>query len=192
MRDSDLTAESFDLFLNWLSPDRERAGWEHEAIRRRLIAFFDCRRCAASEDLADETINRVIRQIHSLADSYAGDPARYFYAVAHYVHLEYIRKQVKRDGGPLSDAIPTPAEEEGEEKEQRLACLGQCLQKLAPDEREIALRYYQEDKQAKIDHRRRLAERFGYSVNAMRIKMHRLRGELYHCITSCLQRETKW
>jgi DNA-directed RNA polymerase specialized sigma24 family protein len=193
MRERDLTAESFDIFLNWLNPDREQAAWKHEAIRRRLIAFFDCRGCADAEGLADETINRVIKQITSLTTKFEGEPARYFYGVAHYVHLEYLERHVKRDGGPLTEAMRAPAfSTQDDERELRLACLDRCLQKLQPEEREMITEYYLEDKQAKIDHRRRLAERFGYSVNALRIKAHRLRGELYDCIMDCLRRQPKF
>ena len=158
-----------------------------------MIAFFDCRGCADAEGLADETINRVIRQITSLTSKFDGEPARYFYGVAHYVHLEYLEKHVKRDGGPLTEAMPAPVvSAQAEEKELKLACLDRCLQKLQPDEREMVTEYYREDKQAKIDRRKWLAERFGYSVNALRIKVHRLRGELYGCITTCVRRETKF
>ncbi|MCG3159429.1 MAG: hypothetical protein JMDDDDMK_00418 [Acidobacteria bacterium] len=189
MSESHLTAESFELFLSWLSADREQAGLEHEAIRRRLIAFFDCRKCAASEDLADETINRVIRQIHSLTATFDGEPARYFYTIAHYVYLEYLKKQVKRDGGPVPETLAAAGEEK--EKEVKFDCLDRCLQKLAPEDRELVIQYYQEDKQAKIDRRKALAEKFGYSPNALRIRMHRLRAELYGCVLDCLGRQDK-
>lgn len=36
MTDWELTEESFNLFLSWLSKDRDVAGKKHEDIRRRL------------------------------------------------------------------------------------------------------------------------------------------------------------
>jgi len=78
--------------LDWLDTDRERAGSKYEAIRLRLIKIFTCRGCQAAEELADETINRVIARIVEIANGYQGDPALYFYGVAQKVFLEDARK----------------------------------------------------------------------------------------------------
>jgi hypothetical protein len=48
------------------------------------------------------------------------------------------------------------------------------------------LQYYQEEKRAKIEHRKRLAERLGIELNALRIRAYRIRAELYECIRLCL------
>jgi hypothetical protein len=55
-----LTREKFSSFLEWLSPDMDRAGEEYERLRFRLCTFFSRRKCSFADDLADETINRVI------------------------------------------------------------------------------------------------------------------------------------
>lgn len=186
MRDWELTAESFELFLTWLDTDREQAAHQYEAIRRRLIVFFDCRGCADSEGLADETINRVIRQTPELRETFTGDPIHRLYGVAHYLHLEYLTKRVKTDGGAVPDAArELNAEEHAAEKELRSRCLDKCLLKLAPDERSLVIQYYRESKQAKIDHRKWLAQQWGLSASTLRTRMNRLRQQLRECITSC-------
>jgi RNA polymerase sigma factor (sigma-70 family) len=193
MKGWELTGEEFDRFLGWLGPDREQAARRYEAIHRRLIVFFDFRRCANPEDLADETINRIIRRIADLNHSAGNDPILLFYKVAHYVHLDYLKTRVKRDAGPPSEDAPDPLQsgrsEEVEEKESRQRCLDSCLQKLAPDKRDLIIQYYQQDRQAKINHRKSLAEQFGYTANALRIQLHRLRAELHDCIVACLKQE---
>src|SRR5262245_4973774 len=68
-KDWELTKEDFDRFLTWLHPDREQAGQKYEEIRRRLVIIFNARRCPEAEDLADETINRVIRRAQKMADT---------------------------------------------------------------------------------------------------------------------------
>lgn len=143
MKDWVITSEAFELFLAWLAPDREEAGQKYEALRRRLIVFFECRGCIAAEELADETINRVIRRLPDIRDNYAGDPARYFYGVARYVHLE----QSERDGRsePLPDILPEIADKSGELKgreERALSCLEACLGRLSADDRQLVIRYY--------------------------------------------------
>src|SRR5215207_6031462 len=92
----DWEGENFEHLLEWLDPDRERAGARYEEIRRALIKIFTTRGCAEPEDLADETITRVCRKVRTIAPTYVGDPANYFYGVAKNVHLEYLRRMRRR------------------------------------------------------------------------------------------------
>jgi RNA polymerase sigma factor (sigma-70 family) len=173
-----LSQEVFDTFLDWLSVDREQAGKKYEEIRRKLIKLFTCRGCTVAEDLADETINRVTKKVHEIKDTYVGDPANYFYGVAHNVHLEYLRKR--------AEAVPPPPPQPSDDIEQEYECLEQCMQTLPPQNRELVLQYYQEEKRAKIDHRRKLAHNLGIELNALRIRAHRIRASLQDCMRQCL------
>lgn len=175
----DLTQEAFDRLLAWLDRDRDRAGYRYEEIRSRLIKIFVCRGCAEPEELADETINRVARKIHEISDNYVGDPALYFYGVAQMVHREHLRK--KRDPLPL----PSPSALE-QEVERRYECLEECMERLSSISRELILAYYGEEKQAKIDRRRELAEQLGIGANALWIRAHRIRESLRECVSKCL------
>ncbi len=136
LQDWELTREALDRFLDWLDADREQAGRKYEAIRRGLIALFNCRGCSAAEDLADETINRSIRQLSSIEDSYEGDPAKYIHGIARFVALEYFNRQVKRYGGPAPEDLPDPSRtggpDEEDEREALSRCLRRCLEKLTP------------------------------------------------------------
>lgn len=170
---------SFELLLGWLNPDRELAAAKYEEIRRRLITIFTCRACAEAEDLADETFDRVMRRVPEISGSYVGDPALYFYGVAQKIHLEYLRKKKR----PLPPAPPRPAEEE---PEPAFECLEGCMQKLPPNERELLLQYYREEKRAKIEHRKRLAESLGIGLNALRIRACRIRAVIQKCVQDCL------
>jgi RNA polymerase sigma factor (sigma-70 family) len=189
LQDWELTREAFDRFLDWLDADREQAGRKYEAIRRGLIALFNCRGCSAAEDLADETINRSIRQLSSIEDSYEGDPAKYIHGIARYVALEYFNRQVKRYGGAAPEDLPDPSRpggpDEEDEREALSRCLRRCLKKLTPEKRKMFILYYREGNRLNLDHRRSLAEQFGCSINALRIQMHRLNEELRFCITDC-------
>jgi DNA-directed RNA polymerase specialized sigma24 family protein len=180
-KDWALTQEAFDKMLAWLDPDRDRAGQRYEEIRLRLIKIFICRGCQEAETLADETINRVTRKAETLIADYTGDPALYFYGVAHKVHLEYLRRK------PPVMPPPAAATANVEETEQEYACLDHCMQRLTPDNRELVLEYYQEEKQAKINHRRLLAEKLGIALNALRIRAYRIRAALLECVQDCLE-----
>ncbi len=190
VKDWELTAEAFERFLGWLDADREQAGRKYEAIRRGLMALFNCRGCSAAEDLADETINRAIRQLPSIEDSYEGDPAHYLHGIARFVALEYFNRRLKRDGGPPSEDLPDPSHpDEDSEKEAISGCLRRCLEKLKPEKRKMFILYYREGNQLNLDHRKSLADRFGCTLNALRIQMHRLSEELRLCIADCRGRQ---
>jgi len=174
-----LTQENFDGLLAWLDTDRDSAGKRYEAIRLRLIKIFTCRGCCEADDLADETINRVTAKLGDIAGTYVGDPALYFYGVAQRVHLEYLRKS-RLPEVPLA---PTPANN----IEEEYACLEQCMEQLPQENRTLVLEYYQEEKRAKIDHRRKLAEELGIALNALRIRAHRIRSQLQRCVQTCIE-----
>ena len=190
-KDWELTQEAFDTLLDWLDPDREHAGRKYEAIRLRLIKIFICRACPEAEFLADETINRVTAKVEKISESYVGDSALYFYAVAQKVHLEYLRKS-RQTPTPVeftADTLSTPSVSLVEDSEPVYRCLESCLERLPPESRELVERYYQQEKQAKIDDHKLLATELGIGVNALRIRAHRIRQALRQCVRDCLDDE---
>jgi DNA-directed RNA polymerase specialized sigma24 family protein len=174
-----LTQESFDQLLAWLDSDRERAGEKYEHIRRCLIKIFTCRSCQDAEALADTTINRVTLKVPQIIKEYVGDPALYFYGVAQKVFLESLRE-------PRPVVAPTPAAAPTEETEREFECLERCMERLTANNRSLVLEYYQNEKRAKIDHRKEMAERFGIAPNALRIRAHRIRVSLQRCMQECM------
>jgi len=188
-----LTQDAFDTLLGWLDPERERAGTKYEAIRTRLIKIFTCRSCPEAELLADETINRVTSKVEEISPGYVGDPSLYFYAVAQKVHLEYIRK-VHTQQSPISvetadNLLSKPPVSPVEDFEPEYRCLELCLERLPQENRQLVERYYQQEKQAKIDHRKLLATELGIALNALRIRAHRIRLGLRQCVRDCLEQE---
>ena len=176
MRSShEITEAEFNSLLRWLDQDDERAGERYEAIRRHLIQVFINRGCPEAEDLADETINRVAKKLKdaNLADTYEGDPARYFYGVAKNVLLEAQRK-----------ARPRPAKlaEPDLTLDPYLEALDRCLSKLTVEDRELILSYYEERKQEKINSRKALLSRLSLNPGALRARTHRIRAKLEKCV----------
>jgi len=180
----------FDSLLGWLDEDRDRAGRKYETVRLRLIKIFNCRGCSDAEELADETINRVIARIDEIAEHYKGEPLAYFYGVSHKVHLEYLRKtklrQTEAAGDDVKD-VAVPFVMSADEVDTDYECLERCLEHLPEDNRKLVLDYYQHERQAKIDHRKQLAAQMGIAVNALRIRAHRIRVALEECVHNCVQ-----
>ena len=187
----DLTQEAFDTLLDWLDADRERAGSKYEAIRFRLIKIFTCRGCLEPEELADETINRVSAKVTEVASSYSGDPALFFYGVAQKIHLEYLRKIQKKQTelSVESYQLKVPTITLQDDIEPEYECLEQCLEHLPNDNRKLVVQYYQQEKHAKIEHRKVLATELGIAVNALRIRAHRIRLALQQCMHKCLEQQ---
>jgi len=176
-----LSQEVFDALLAWLAPNRDQAGQKYEEIRQRLIRIFTARACNEAEDLADETINRVASKLPQIGDAYSGDRALYFYAVANNVHLEFLRRKPPPAVVVLSD--------DSLEAEKRFRCLETCLENLSADNRELVIQYYQDEKLARINQRKILAQRLGVAPNALRIRACRIRASLLKCVEKCLGKE---
>ena len=188
-----VTQDALEALLDWLDADRDRAGRKYEAIRLRLIKIFTCRRCHQAEELADETINRVMAKVVEIASAYRGDPALYFYGVSQKVLLEYSRKtrgpQAPVSVDSASVTLCAPAFVLAEDIEAEYNCLEQCLERLPTENRDLVLQYYQQEKQAKINQRKVLAAELGIAVNALRLRAHRIRLILQRCVLECLEQQ---
>jgi DNA-directed RNA polymerase specialized sigma24 family protein len=179
-----LTQEGFDQLLAQLDNDRQQAGTKYEALRRRLVKLFEWRGCSFPEDLADDTINRVARNLE--AGEKVRDLAAYCAGVARLVFLESLRTRQQEQevlrAVPGSSGIPT------DESDQRAECLERCLRELPQESSNLIVQYYHEDKHARIEARQDLATRLGIPLNALRIRAHRIRARLEGCVEECVRR----
>lgn len=172
MSDS-LTSQAWEALLARLGSPAE-----YETTRRKLVRFFDWRGALGSEDLADIVMDRVARKLAQ--GEQIVELSAYFYSVAKLVLLEGARRQA-RVGGEMPEQLAAP---EGP-RDGLSECFAQCLSRQPADVRRLILDYYEEDKSAKVDHRKVLAERLGIQVNALRIRVCRIRAELEQCIRRC-------
>jgi DNA-directed RNA polymerase specialized sigma24 family protein len=182
-----LTQEAFDKLLAAFDADRENAGKKYLELRGNLIRLFEWRGCPFPEDHADETVNRVARKISE--GETIREPAQYAIGVARLLLLE-IRKQQARQQSAFGElAYTATAVYEFEELDPRVECLERCLQSLSRENRELILHYYQGEKGAKIENRKRLTDRFKVPINTLRMRALRLREKLQSCVENCLQKK---
>jgi len=135
-----------------------------------------------AEDLADETINRVMKKLPEIRDTYVGEPARYFHGVARYIIREMMRrKEIAVEEVPV---VTTEAEVHSDEYD----CLLKCLRFLPSDRRELILDYYIYNGRDKIAQHRRMASELGITEGALRGRAHQVRGNLEKCIQQCIDR----
>lgn len=188
-----LTKKAYDQLLACFSADEAEASKQLLIAYLKLVRFFEWHGCDSPDICADKTIDRAARRIDEgeRIDNLMG----YLNGIANYVLME-ARKEQERAPLPLDPtdrhAFESPAEDE--EREARLRCLDACLEKLQAEDRAVILGYYQEEKRAKINFRKQMADRLGVGLNALRIRAYRIRTRLEECVIECLgqsQRELK-
>jgi hypothetical protein len=70
-------------------------------------------------------------------------------------------------------------------KEKLYDCLERCLGTLRPEDHELILDYYRGEQRAKIERRSKLAASIGVTMNALSIRVCRIRGKLETCVGIC-------
>ncbi len=175
----EVTREKFVTFLEWLSPETDQAGEEYERLRFRLCTFFGQRRCGFADELADETINRVILKV---SEERVESKIAYCYGVARNVYREWLRKQrTHLDIDDVTIAAKLP-----EEQNFSSECLDKCLGELPPETRTLLLDYFSEAKLAKIKLHQRISESLKTSQTALRMRVMRSKQKLKVCVQECM------
>lgn len=135
-----------------------------------------------AEDLADETINRVMKRLPEIRDTYVGDPVRYFHGVSRFIIREMLRrKEVAVEVVPVAPPEPDDHSDEYD-------CMIKCLRFLPVDKSELILDYYIYDGRDKIVQHQRMAAELGVSEGALRGRAHHIRGNLEKCIHECIEK----
>jgi DNA-directed RNA polymerase specialized sigma24 family protein len=183
-----LTREAFDKLLAALSPNAEQAAAQYEALRSRLIRFFEWRCVPLADDRVDEVFNRVARKIDT--GQQINNVAAYAYRVAYLVFLETLKEPELIDIDQQTvQGLTSEPQFDDSRHEMRQRCFDSCLQSLTNKNRTLILIYYEEERGAKIEQRKKLADQLKITLDALRIRTHRIRKRLEECITSCLRPE---
>ena len=180
-----ITKELFDALLEWLDPDRDKAGQRYEAIRAGLVRMFVSKGISDAGHSADETMDRVMKRLPEIRETYVGDPAKYFHGVARNLIREAMRgKEV------ATEVLPEHLSKEPDLSETS-ECLSKCLKLLPLDKRELILDYHLYHGHAKIEHHRQMAGELAISEGALRTRAHHLRVSLEKCVLQCIDRHGK-
>jgi DNA-directed RNA polymerase specialized sigma24 family protein len=180
-----LTPEAFGKFLRWLSRDDAVAVEAYQSIRRKLVRYFTLKGCEDPDELFDETIDIVIGKIE--AGEQVLRPIAYCYGVAKNVWRQDMRRLKSVS---IQEDLASPEHQEPEASEQELQCLECCVNQLSPSDRDVVTRYHRSQGSEKIATRKMLADGFG-GLNALRVKMCRIRKDLRLCVVDCLKRSVE-
>jgi DNA-directed RNA polymerase specialized sigma24 family protein len=174
-----LSREALERLLRRIGPDREAAAREYDALRMRLVDFFEARQAPSSEALADEAMDRVARKLEEGAT--IQNLRAYLYGVARLVWLEAEKHRAQERGAlrelrALHDRQPT------EVLEARVQCLERCLRALPEESRKLIVAYYEGAGSSHFDRRKLLAAQLGISYTTLKTRAHRIRARLEECL----------
>lgn len=161
-----------------------------ESLRAKLTIFFEIRHCIDPEELADETMQRVVLKICQGTE--VSNLIGYSYGVAKNILKEnrrresvkqaYVDSQKYRAGSdPIDD------EADAQMRERRLKCMEDCLARLKEQGRSLLSEYYKFKGQAKLVHRKQMAEDLNISREALSLRVFHLRQKVKRCVHECLQ-----
>ncbi|HEY0782834.1 MAG TPA: hypothetical protein VGE98_10285 [Thermoanaerobaculia bacterium] len=176
-----------DALLARLDDDRERAAERYLELHRQLVRLFEWRRLEPADELADETLNRAGRRFAEGVELRSEEPFPYLRGIAFLIFKEEVRRRA-REQAALQDGPWPPggraAPVDDTDEERRLDCLDLCLSELPEEQRRLLLRYHADGDRIRI--RRKLSRELDLPLNALRIRVHRLRRKLEVCLRSCL------
>jgi DNA-directed RNA polymerase specialized sigma24 family protein len=171
-------AQAWQLLLGSLDREPSRAAARYEQLRRRLIGLFQRHGVARAEDHADATFDRAAMCL-ARGVVVRGDVSAFVIGVARHIAFEAVRSARREhlfDPSDPASAIALPPAESDDE--DQLASLARCLDTLPPSTRALLLRYDEGAGTERIAHRKALASELGIPLNALRIRVHRLRARL--------------
>jgi DNA-directed RNA polymerase specialized sigma24 family protein len=186
------TTEAFEKLLASFSQDRDEAARSYELARSKLIRYFERRAIVSSERYADEALDRAMRRIDE--GKTISNLMAYLYKIASNIVFEILKEQEMMR--QAVNALPTSISSStiDNDNDPRQDCFDECLERLREKERTLILDYYQEEGHAKIENHKEMAARMGIPLNALRIRVHRIRVRLETDVkrtwSSLAQRET--
>ncbi|HUL72951.1 MAG TPA: hypothetical protein VLT86_07605 [Vicinamibacterales bacterium] len=189
---------AYTKLLTFLDADPQRAAPKFDEVSRRLLKLFAWRDCAPPETYARRTIDRVAKRLSEGNDRHVSEPFQYFYGIAMNVIKEAGPPPSLADPAPASsDATaptdasapavpPAPNPEVVAAARKKLDCVQTCLGELLPKHRALLLDYHRSA--MNLDTYDALAQTQGIPFNALRLRVHRLRGSVERSVTRCLAR----
>ncbi len=155
------------------SPALARGGYTE--LHSRLVRQFEWRGCPAPEDAADETLDRAMRKIEQ--GVHIPDVRPFIWGIANNVLKEY--KKRHRRQVPLELVFTQRFAVQDVPDNVFNECFAACFERLPSGARSQLLEYVESKDRAS------LASRYGSTLNALRIRISRLREKLRECASEC-------
>jgi len=170
----------WERLLTFLSAghDGDR-GAAYEAVRERLVRFFRAKGATSSEELADNTFERVARKLASDERLLDVSPA-YVFGVARLIWRESLRRERTHRRGVerLSHVCDDDGTDTEASLDENMRVWKRLLDELAPADKHLLCAYYEGSGQPRIDRRQEMVRDLGIKPGLLRARVHRLRLQL--------------
>jgi DNA-directed RNA polymerase specialized sigma24 family protein len=176
-----ITKDSFEALLEWLDPDRDEAALRFEQIRGGLVRMFASKGLMDAEFYADQTVDRVIKRLPEIRETYTDEPVKYFHGVARFILLEAARRREIP-----TDILPECLPRVGAVDTELAGCLRKCLKSLPKEKHALIHDYHVYDGHEKIDSHREMADELSITIGALRTRAHHVRATLEACVRKCM------
>jgi RNA polymerase sigma factor (sigma-70 family) len=177
----DSEQQAFEELFRTLEPEAESVAAGFERCRRKLVKFFIWRHCMDADELADETISRLLKRAETQIS--ADKPYSFVYGIAANVFREYSRRRKERgEVASIDEILEIPDHSRSEADD----CQQHCLDRLPEDKRQLLLRYYVENISCED-----IAKERQKTINALRLKIFRIKESLRRCCEKCRNRSRK-
>jgi RNA polymerase sigma-70 factor (ECF subfamily) len=146
--------------------------------RLRLFAFRKLHDSAAAEDVAQETLRRVLEACRTgRVENPSALPA-FVFQTAQHICLQHFRSIGREGRALLRLSSEEPPQQETHPLsaligDERRAAVRQALGQLSVDDRELLRQVYYEETESSV-----LAQRLGLTLGALRVRKHRVLGRL--------------
>lgn len=185
MADS-LNPTAWAKFIRHLAEDEEQAGLEYERLRSLAVKYFAWRGCPDPINLANITLDRVIRRYDEGVNIV--NLKGYLRGVALHVYQEWLAGLVETVD--LPEDLPAEEEEEADEDEaddRKMVCMKECIAALPPEDRDLLYEFFEGRAGARARNREALARRKNLSRSGLGTLIHRIRKRLKKCRGNCLR-----
>lgn len=169
----ELTRDAWNRLLRALDPDAAQAASRYEQLRHRLIALYRLRGLPCPEDLADEALDRVACRLvrGALAEAEVAPQLR---EIARCIADEADRRN-RRERALDPIVLTQPPAWFDDDPLTRLC---RCLDELPHGECRTLLEYETGFGHDRVRRRKALAAELGIPMNALRVRVHRLRARV--------------
>jgi len=171
-----------DELLSWFDTDRDRASALYMELRKRLVFYF--RFYYNPEDLADETIDRVLEKFKEGKIKRFGRAENYIWGVARNLRNENSRKRkvFSFDDAVLDEPLKEPATwTQHDEDEDLYKAIKTAINNLDEADRELFLEYVfidERDGKSRTEMREELAAKHKINIPNLRVKIYRIKKNL--------------
>jgi DNA-directed RNA polymerase specialized sigma24 family protein len=170
-----------------LHDDPEQAGVAYRQLHQRLERFFHLNNTEDPAHLADVAMDRLAKRAAEAdgatnidEDRKIASPFSFALGIARHLLQEDARQRLRQDEAEREWLSVSAGSELYEE--QQHGALEDCLSRLPLERRQLLESYYGWNGNQKIEHHRRIAERVGLNLNALRNRVFRTRAELATCM----------